>query len=38
MNSDFQPADFIETQSAQDSEIRVDGYPTPQAGIAGRAN
>lgn len=34
MNNDFQPADFSETQSAQDSEIRIDGYPTPQAGIA----
>jgi flagellar capping protein FliD len=32
--TDFEPADFSETQSAQDSEIRVDGYPTPQAGIA----
>jgi len=32
--TDFEPADFTETQSAQDSEIRVDGYPTPQAGIA----
>ncbi|MHC4720852.1 MAG: hypothetical protein ACYSYT_10305, partial [Planctomycetota bacterium] len=30
----FAEADFAETQSAQDSEIRVDGYPTPQAGIA----
>ncbi len=30
----FAEADFTETQSAQDSEIRVDGYPTPQAGIA----
>ncbi|MFB0524660.1 MAG: flagellar filament capping protein FliD, partial [Phycisphaerae bacterium] len=27
-------ADFSETQSAQDSEIRVDGYPIPQSGIA----
>jgi len=27
MNNDFQPADFIETQSAQDSQIRIDGYP-----------
>ena len=32
--TDFEPADFSETQSAQDSEIRIDGYPTPQAGIA----
>ncbi len=32
--ADFEPADFSETQSAQDSEIRIDGYPTPQAGIA----
>ena len=30
----FAQADFIESQSAQDSEIRVDGYPTPQSGIA----
>ena len=30
----FAETDFSETQSAQDSEIRVDGYPTPQAGIA----
>jgi flagellar capping protein FliD len=30
----FAEANFSETQSAQDSEIRVDGYPTPQAGIA----
>lgn len=30
----FEPADFTETQSAQDSKIRVDGYPIPQAGIA----
>ncbi|RKY11997.1 MAG: hypothetical protein DRP65_02615 [Planctomycetota bacterium] len=30
----FAEADFTETQSAQDSEIRVDGYPTPQAGTA----
>ncbi|MHC4158090.1 MAG: flagellar filament capping protein FliD [Planctomycetota bacterium] len=34
LNSNFEPADFTETQSAQDSEIRVDGYPTAQAGIA----
>jgi flagellar hook-associated protein 2 len=27
MNDDFEPADFIESQSAQDSKIRVDGYP-----------
>ena len=27
MNNDFQPADFLETQSAQDSKIRIDGYP-----------
>jgi len=26
----FAEADFIETQSAQDSQIRVDGYPTGQ--------
>ncbi|MFB0524840.1 MAG: flagellar cap protein FliD N-terminal domain-containing protein, partial [Phycisphaerae bacterium] len=32
--TDFEPADFSETQSAQDSEIRVDGYPIPQSGIA----
>ena len=30
----FAEADFSETQSAQDSEIRVDGFPIPQAGIA----
>jgi flagellar capping protein FliD len=30
----FTQADFSETQSAQDSEIRVDGYPMPQSGIA----
>jgi len=30
----FASSDFTETQSAQDSEIRVDGYPVPQAGIA----
>ena len=30
----FAQADFIESQSAQDSEIRVDGYPTPQSGTA----
>jgi flagellar hook-associated protein 2 len=30
----FKQADFSETQSAQDSEIRVDGYPTPKSGIA----
>lgn len=30
----FAETNFSETQSAQDSEIRVDGYPTPQAGIA----
>jgi len=28
LNSNFEPADFTETQSAQDSEIRVDGYPS----------
>jgi flagellar hook-associated protein 2 len=27
LNSNFEPADFTETQSAQDSQIRVDGYP-----------
>ncbi len=27
LNDNFEPADFTETQSAQDSEIRVDGYP-----------
>jgi flagellar capping protein FliD len=32
--SGFTQADFSETQSAQDSEIRVDGYPTPQSGVA----
>ncbi len=30
----FAPADFIETQSAQDSKIRVDGYPPQAGGIA----
>ena len=30
----FTQADFTETQSAQDSEIRVDGYPMPRSGIA----
>jgi flagellar hook-associated protein 2 len=30
----FAEADFAETQSAQDSEIRIDGYPMPKAGIA----
>jgi len=30
----FANADFSETQSAQDSQIRVDGYPPPQAGTA----
>ncbi|MHC4571764.1 MAG: flagellar filament capping protein FliD [Planctomycetota bacterium] len=30
----FAEADFTESQSAQDSEIRLDGYPTPQSGIA----
>ncbi|MHC4149269.1 MAG: flagellar filament capping protein FliD, partial [Planctomycetota bacterium] len=30
----FAETDFSETQSAQDSEIRVDGYPMPQSGIA----
>jgi len=30
----FAEANFSETQSAQDSEIRVDGFPIPQAGIA----
>ena len=34
MNNDFEPADFLKTQSAQDSEIRIDGYPPPQVGIA----
>jgi len=26
--TDFEPADFSETQSAQDSKIRIDGYPS----------
>jgi flagellar hook-associated protein 2 len=26
--TDFEPADFSETQSAQDSKMRVDGYPS----------
>ena len=26
--TNFEPADFTETQSAQDSQIRVDGYPS----------
>jgi len=29
----FAEADFNETQSAQDSEVRVDGSPVPQAGV-----
>jgi len=37
LNNDFEPADFIETQSAQDSEIRVDGYP-PGAWISRSSN
>jgi len=37
MNNDFEPADFSETQSAQDSEIRVDGYP-PGAWISRNSN
>ncbi len=37
MNNDFEPADFSETQSAQDSEIRVDGYP-PGAWISRSSN
>ncbi len=32
--ANFTASNFIETQSAQDSEIRVDGYPPPQAGTA----
>jgi flagellar hook-associated protein 2 len=32
--ANFTATDFIETQSAQDSEMRIDGYPTPQAGVA----
>ncbi|MHC4633193.1 MAG: flagellar filament capping protein FliD [Planctomycetota bacterium] len=34
LNNNYEPGDFTESQSAQDSEIRVDGYPTPTAGIA----
>jgi len=30
----FAQADFLETQSAQDSEIRVDGFPIPRSGVA----
>jgi len=37
LNNDFEPADFSETQSAQDSEIRVDGYP-PDAWISRSSN
>ena len=37
LNNDFEPADFSETQSAQDSEIRVDGYP-PGAWISRSSN
>jgi flagellar hook-associated protein 2 len=32
--ADFGQANFTETQSAQDSEIRVDGYPTAESGVA----
>jgi len=32
--TDFEPADFIETQSAQDSQIKVDGYPPTGTGIS----
>ncbi len=34
LNDNFEPGDFTLSQSAQDSEIRVDGFPIPQAGIA----
>jgi len=37
LNDNFEPADFSETQSAQDSEIRVDGYP-PGAWISRSSN
>lgn len=37
LNNDFEPADFAETQSAQDSEIRIDGYP-PGAWISRSSN
>ncbi len=37
LNDNFEPADFTETQSAQDSEIRVDGYP-PGAWISRSSN
>ncbi|KPJ66035.1 MAG: hypothetical protein AMJ43_09425 [Coxiella sp. DG_40] len=29
--TDFAPGDFTETQSAQDSQIKVDGYPTGES-------
>ncbi len=32
--ANFTASDFVETQAAQDSEIKVDGYPFPQAGVA----
>ena len=32
--SGFAASDFILSQTAQDSEIKIDGYPIPQAGIA----
>jgi len=34
LNDNFEPGDFTLSQSAQDSEIRIDGFPIPQAGIA----
>jgi flagellar hook-associated protein 2 len=37
LNNDFEPADFSETKSAQDSEIRIDGYP-PGAWISRSSN
>ncbi|MFB0552154.1 MAG: flagellar filament capping protein FliD [Phycisphaerae bacterium] len=37
LNDNFESADFSETQSAQDSEIRVDGYP-PGAWISRSSN
>jgi flagellar hook-associated protein 2 len=32
--TNFAPGDFTLSQSAQDSEIRIDGFPMPKAGIA----
>lgn len=34
LNDNFEPGDFTLSQSAQDSEIRIDGFPMPTAGTA----